>query len=113
MNALWLWASDACLLIGSFLLLTGALGFLRFPDFYARIHACGVTETLATGFILLGLWLRSDAAVPQAKLVLILLFVLFSSPTASHALAKAAWNAGVRPRDNSGKRRVPLPPSDP
>lgn len=106
------WTSDALLLIGSFLLLTGAIGYLQFRDFYARIHACGITETLATGFILAGLLLRSDAALPQVKLALILLFVLFSSPTASHALAKAAWNAGVRPRDSSGKRSVPLPSSD-
>ncbi len=106
------WASDICLFIGSFLLLTGAIGFIRFKDFYARIHACGITETLATAFILAGLLLRSDDALPQVKLVLILLFVLFSSPTASHALAKAAWNAGVRPRDSSGKRSIQLPPGE-
>jgi multicomponent Na+:H+ antiporter subunit G len=105
------WASDACLLIGSFLLLTGALGFLRFADFYARIHACGVTETLATTFILVGLLLQSEGSIPQFKLGLILLFVLFSSPTASHALAKAAWNAGVRPRDSRGQQELPLPPA--
>jgi multicomponent Na+:H+ antiporter subunit G len=106
------WASDVCLLIGSFLLLTGALGFLRFADFYARIHACGVTETLATAFIIAGLLLESDGALPQFKLLLILLFVLFSSPTASHALAKAAWNAGVRPRDARGQQDLPLPPGE-
>ncbi len=112
MSTILAWTSDACLLVGSFLLLTGALGFLRFNDFYARIHACGVTETLATALIILGLLLQSDSATPQFKLALILLFVLFSSPTASHALAKAAWNAGLRPRDNSGKRGIPLPPRE-
>jgi len=91
------WLSSACLLAGSFLLLTGVLGFLRFPDFYSRLHACGVTETLATFFIVLGLLLQSDSLLPQFKLLLILLFITFSSPTASHALAKSAWRAGVRP----------------
>ncbi len=112
MTAVLDWAGDACLLIGSFLLLTGALGFLRFGDFYARIHACGVTETLATTFILVALLIQSEHTIPQFKLGLILLFVLFSSPTASHALAKAAWNAGVRPRDCGGKRPLPLPPGE-
>jgi len=112
LSALLPWLSDAALLVGSFLLLSGAVGFLRFRDFYARIHACGVTETLATSFILLGLLLQPAGAQPQAKLVMILLFVLFSSPTASHALAKAAWNAGVRPRDRLGTRGIPLPPGD-
>ncbi|WP_116367824.1 monovalent cation/H(+) antiporter subunit G [Parahaliea mediterranea] len=109
MSAVLAILSGACLLLGSFLLLTGALGFLRFADFYARLHACGVTETLATALIILGLMLLSDSYLPPFKLLLILLFVLFSSPTASHALAKAAWNAGVRPRDNQGKRDLPLP----
>lgn len=112
MNTLLPFVSDASLLLGSLLLLTGALGFLRFSDFYARIHACGVTETLAASLILLALLLRSEEALPQVKLGLILLFILFSSPTASHALAKAAWNAGIRPRDNSGKRDIPVPPEN-
>lgn len=105
-------ASDVCLLLGSLLLLTGALGFLRFADFYARIHACGVTETLASSFILIGLFLESESMIPQFKLALILLFVLISSPTASHALAKAAWNAGMRPRNNTGERYLPDPPDE-
>ena len=96
------WLGNVFLLLGSFLLLTGALGFLRFRDFYARIHACGVTETLATSFILIGLLLQSEGVQPQFKLVMMLVFVMFSSPTASHALAKAAWTAGVRPRDGRG-----------
>lgn len=104
--------SDAFLLAGSFLLLTGALGFLRFPDVFSRIHACGVTETLATSLILLALILKSESAMPQVKLLLILLFLMFSSPTASHALAKAAWNAGVRPRDNRNERGIPVPPDN-
>ena len=106
------WLGDLCLLVGSFLLLTGALGFLRFRDLYARIHACAVTETLATSFIILGLLLQSDGAQPQFKLVMILLFVLFSSPTAGHALAKAAWTAGVRPRDGRGAPDASLIPDE-
>lgn len=106
------WLGEMCLVAGTFLLLTGALGFLRFRDFYARIHACGITETLATSFIILGLVLQSEGAQSQVKLLLILLFVLFSSPTASHALAKAAWAAGVRPRDRRGHPDASLSPDE-
>lgn len=112
MSSLLAWTSDACLLAGSFLLLTGAIGFLRFPDLYTRIHACGVTETLATSFILLALLMRSEDALPQIKLLMILIFLLFSGPTASHALAKAAWSAGVRPLNPQGERATPGPPED-
>lgn len=112
MSSLVTLLSDTCLLLGSLLLVTGALGFLRFRDFYARIHACGVTETLATALLLLALVLRSEDLLPQLKLGLILLFILFSGPTASHALAKAAWNAGVRPRDRDGNEDIQVPPQD-
>ncbi|NVJ60979.1 MAG: monovalent cation/H(+) antiporter subunit G [Gammaproteobacteria bacterium] len=89
--------SGVCLLIGSFLIFSGALGVLRFPDFYTRMHAAGVTETLAASLILIGLMLIAGWGLVLAKLILILLFILLTSPTASHALGKAAWKAGLKP----------------
>ena len=78
------------LLIGSFLCLTGGLGILRFPDFYTRMHAVGVTDTLATAMILIGLILYNPDFLVDIKLMIILLMTIFISPTASHALANAA-----------------------
>ena len=89
--------SGTCLLLGSFLCLTGGIGLLRFPDFYTRMHAAGVTETLATGMILIGLMLQNPDALVMVKLVVILLLTLFIGPTASHALAKAAYKSGHKP----------------
>lgn len=89
--------SGICLFLGSFLIFTGALGILRFPDFYSRVHAAGVTETLAAFLILLGLMLQAGWSLVLFKLALILAFILITSPTASHALAKAAWNCRLRP----------------
>jgi multicomponent Na+:H+ antiporter subunit G len=85
------------LILGGFLCVSGALGLLRFPDFFTRMHAASVTDTLATALILIGLFLQTDAWLVQVKLVMILLFVLLTSPTASHALAKAALHAGLKP----------------
>ena len=85
-------SSGLFLLIGSFLCLTGGIGILRFPDFYTRMHAVGVTETLATAMILIGLILYSPDFLVDVKLLIILLMTLFLSPTASHALANAAMN---------------------
>jgi multicomponent Na+:H+ antiporter subunit G len=89
--------SGAFLLIGSFLCLSGGIGLLRFPDFYTRMHAAGVTETLATAMILIGLIMQNPDALVIIKLVIILLLTLLISPTASHALAKAAYNSGHIP----------------
>lgn len=97
MDAILAIASGASLLIGSFLIFSGGLGVLRFPDFYTRMHAAGVTETLATAFILLGLVFLANTLTELAKLIMILLFVLITSPTASHALAKSAQHGKLAP----------------
>ena len=83
-------SSGLFLLIGSFLCLTGGLGILRFPDFYTRMHAVGITDTLATAMILIGLILHNPDFMVDVKLVIILFMTIFISPTASHALANAA-----------------------
>ncbi|CAA0107145.1 monovalent cation/H(+) antiporter subunit G [Zhongshania aliphaticivorans] len=83
--------SGILLLTGSGLIFTGTLGVLRFPDIYSRMHAAGVTETLATTLLLSGLMLLAGWSLVLLKLIMILLFILFTSPTASHALAKAVW----------------------
>ena len=99
--------SALCLLIGSFLCLSGGVGILRFPDFYTRMHAVGVTDTLAAGMILIGLMLQSPNSLVAIKLILILLMTLFISPSASHALAKAAIHHGLMPlsdkKENKGE----------
>lgn len=85
------------LLGGGFLGVTGAVGLFRFPDFFTRLHAASVTDTLCAGFIVLGLLLQADSAMMVFKLVLILLILTYTSPTAAHALARAALHAGLQP----------------
>ena len=90
-------ASALCLLTGSFLCISGGVGILRFPDFYNRLHAVGVTDTMATAMILIGLMLQNPDGLVVVKLIIILLMTLFINPTASHALANAAMNNGHMP----------------
>ena len=97
MNMLIDMLSWACLLGGGFFCLVGGIGLLRMPDFYTRMHAASVAETLGAGLILLGLLLQAGFTLTGAKLVMIGLLVFFASPTASHALAKAAMSRGLQP----------------
>jgi multicomponent Na+:H+ antiporter subunit G len=92
-----------CLLLGSFLCLSGGVGILRFPDFYTRMHAVGVTDTLAAAMILIGLMLQNPEGLVLLKLLLILLMTIFISPVASHALAKAAFKNDLVPLTNSSE----------
>jgi multicomponent Na+:H+ antiporter subunit G len=86
-----------CLLSGSLLGITGAVGLFRFPDFYTRLHAASVTDTLSLGLIILGLILQANSWVMIVKLLLVLLILAYTSPTSTHALAKAARHGGLQP----------------
>lgn len=90
-------ASWILLMGGAFFLVVGGVGVLRFPDFYTRLHAAGVTDTGGAILILCGLMLQGAFHAATIKLLLILIFFLFTSPTATHALANAAYWAGERP----------------
>jgi len=92
--------SGLFLLLGGFLCIFGGIGILRFPDFYTRMHAVGVTDTLGAGLILIALMLLSTDLLVFAKLVMILLLTLLIGPTTSHVLAKAAMDNGLKPELN-------------
>jgi len=85
------------ILIGSFFAFTGAVGLLRLPDFYTRMHGASVTDTLGAGLILLALLLQSGISIVAIKIVLIFLFMMVTGPTATHALAKAALHGKLEP----------------
>ena len=83
----------------------GAIGLLRFPDFYSRLHAAGITDTLSAALILVGLMIQASTFTTGAKLFLVLVFLLFTSPTATHALARVALLGGHRPSVNDPDRQ--------
>ena len=86
-----------CFLSGGFLAITGSVGVLRLPDFFSRVHAASVTETLAAPLILTGVILQTGWSLDSLKLLAVLLFVLFTNPTATHAMVKAALRDGQTP----------------
>jgi len=89
--------SWACLLIGGLFCVVGALGLLRMPDFYTRMHAASVIDTLGAGLILLGLLLQAGLTLVAVKLLMVGVLIFFASPTATHALARAAMLRGLKP----------------
>ena len=98
MEALIYFASWACLLLGSAFCIIGGIGLIRLPDFYSRIHGGGITDTLGAGLVMLGLMLQAGWSLVTVKLVLIMLFLLLTSPVASHAIARAARHSGLEPK---------------
>ena len=85
------------LLGGAGFLLVGAIGVLRFPDFYTRLHAVSVCDTMGAILVLAGLMLQGGLSMVTVKLLLILYFMIFTGPTAVHALAEAALQGRLKP----------------
>jgi multicomponent Na+:H+ antiporter subunit G len=96
--------SGALLGAGGLLVLSSGVGLLRFPDFYTRIHAAGVTDSAGTGLILLGLLLVSSWE-SGIRLLIILAFMTLTSPTATHILAQAARRDGLAAWRDGDRRR--------
>lgn len=82
---------------GGFFVLVGGIGALRLPNFYTRMHAASVTDTMATFLVLGGVMLQAGLSIATIKLVAILGFLLLTGPTASYALANAALLSGIKP----------------
>jgi multicomponent Na+:H+ antiporter subunit G len=78
--------------------LTGSVGLLRFPDFYSRLHGTGITDTMGAELVVIGLLLQAESWIVAVKLILVGLFLFITSPTATHAVAAAAYAYGLKPR---------------
>ena len=78
------------ILLGSVLVIIGALGSLRFPDFWSRLHAASVTDSGGVILLLVGMGIHSGFNLITFKLFLIGVFLFITGPTSSHAVANAA-----------------------
>ena len=89
------------LLLGSGFVLAGGIGALRLPNFYTRMHAASLTDTMGTILILVGIMLQAGLTLASIKLFAILVFLLLTGPTATYALANAALLSGMSPEADS------------
>jgi multicomponent Na+:H+ antiporter subunit G len=80
---------------GVIFLFLGAVGILRFPDFYTRMHAAGKCDTLGSLLIVFGIAFYSGMTLGSVKVIAIAVFIFLTSPTATHAIARAAMKNNV------------------
>ena len=89
--------SSVFILVGSLSIIVGLLGVYRMPDFFTRLHAASIIDTLGAMLILFGLIMYHGISIVSVKLFLILVFILITTPTAAHALAKSALHGNLKP----------------
>lgn len=82
---------------GLFFMVVGAIGILRLPDVFTRLHAAGMTDTMGAGLLILGMCLQAGLGLVLVRLLIVYAFLLFTSPISTHALARAALAGGVEP----------------
>lgn len=90
-------ASWFLLVAGGLFVFIGGVGALRMPNFYTRMHAASLTDSMGSIMILLGIMLQAGFSLATVKLIAILGFLLLTGPTATYALANAALLSGMRP----------------
>lgn len=98
-------ASWTLIVAGGLACVISGYGMLRMPDLFTRIHAASVADTGGMLLILFGLMIQAGIGLTTAKLVLIVVFLLITSPTATHALARAARQDGVNPESEDRPRQ--------
>ena len=91
-------ASAVCLISGAAFIVIGAVGLIRLPDFFTRLHAAGVSESLGAWLVLLGMLLQTQSLMVAIKLIMIFFLLVITGPTATHALAKSALHGGLKPK---------------
>jgi len=82
---------------GGIFLVIGAIGLNRMPDVFTRMHAASVSDTFGAGLMLVRMMVQAGLSLITLKLLFLLLFLWFTAPIATHALARAALLAGVKP----------------
>ena len=90
-------ASWVCILFGSFFALVGALGLVRMPDVFTRMHAAGVMDTAGVGLLILGMMLQAGFTLTAVKLLLLLALFVFTGPVVTHALAQTCLHENIKP----------------
>ena len=86
-----------CFFVGSLSIIIGACGLIKFPDVFSRIHAAGMIDTGGTAFFLLGMILQAGWSLITFKLILIGIFIFFTSPVTSHVTANLARQKNLMP----------------
>lgn len=99
-------ASWALILLGSFFTIVGAVGMVRMPEIFTRMHAASVIDTLGVGLLIAGMVLQAGFSLVTLKLIILLALFVAVGPIVTHALAQACLHEGIKPVLTEDRRRA-------
>lgn len=94
---------------GAIFFIGSAIGMLRLPDFYSRIHASGNSETMGCTLSFIGLMIYEGMTLTMVKMAFVFIIVFMANPIGSHILSKAAYKSGhpiwtLQDKEEGGKK---------
>ena len=87
------------LVSGSFFTVIGAIGIVRFPDFWSRLHGASVSDSAGMLLLIAGMGFYAGLSMVTVKLLIIGILLLITGPTTTHAVANAALVSGLGPKN--------------
>ncbi|MGI9386480.1 MAG: monovalent cation/H(+) antiporter subunit G [Methyloligellaceae bacterium] len=89
--------SAVLVIAGATFIVTGAIGLVRMPDVFSRMHAAGIIDSAGAGLLIAGMMIQAGLSLITLKLLVLLALFFFTSPAATHAVARAALHEGLEP----------------
>lgn len=95
----------AIMMLGTFFMFSAALGLIRMPDVFTRVHPAGVGDAFGAPLVLVGVAVQHGISLYSLKVLVLVLFLMVTSATATHVVVKCAMMAGKKPVSSSKKKR--------
>lgn len=92
-----LYLGGTVLMLGTLFTLLAALGVVRLPDLYTRMHAASKAGAVGGGLILIAVAVISQDAAVSIRAIIGVIFLLLTTPVSAHLLARASYLSGYKP----------------
>ena len=100
--------SAACallLLLGLFFMMVSVKGVIKFPDFFSRLHAIGLGQSLGMGFCCLGMFIYQGPNITGLKILMVLFASMLAGPIGTHIVERGAFREGLKKEEKDAERR--------
>lgn len=100
--------SAACallLLLGLFFMMVSVKGVIKFPDFFSRLHAIGLGQSLGMGFCCLGMFIYQGPNITGLKILMVLFVSMLAGPIGTHIVDRVAFREGLKKEEKDAERR--------
>lgn len=96
--------SALLLLAGLFFMVVSVKGVIKFPDFFSRLHAIGLGQSLGMGFCCLGLFIYQGVNITGLKILMVLFVSMIAGPIGTHIVDRVAFREGLKKEEKDKER---------